>query len=238
MPATSHVFCGETLLLDPAGALVWPRFSLLAVADLHLEKGSAAAARGQLVPPWDSALTLGRLADLVSRYTPSTVVAVGDSFHDDRAAARLSLHDYALLAGLTERARFVWVRGNHDPSPPEGIEGHSAPEFEIAGLVFRHEAKAGGQGEISGHFHPKARVVTRAAHVVRPCFMCSDQRIMLPSFGAYTGGLEIATPAIARHFPFGGQAFLLGTDRVFCFAVPGPVPCDTLAAAGGAHRSR
>ena len=240
MPATPHLFCGETMLLDPAGVIVWPRLGLLAVADLHLEKGSACAARGQLVPPWDSGVTLGRLAGLIGRYAPAVVVAVGDSFHDDRAAGRLSPDDLALLGALTEAARFVWVRGNHDPAPPVGIAGNSVGEFDAEGLVFRHQALAGARGEISGHYHPKARVATRAAVVARPCFLCSEDRILLPSFGAYTGGLEVSSPAIAQHFPLGGQAFLLGRERVFAFAVPG---CDlgsqrgaALAVAPGAHR--
>ncbi len=102
-------FQGESLLLDPAGALIWPRHALLAVADLHLEKGSACAGRGQLVPPWDSALTLARLAALMRRYAPRILVALGDSFHDRFAASRLSGADRAMLNAITGAARMVWV---------------------------------------------------------------------------------------------------------------------------------
>ncbi len=243
MPATPFDFRGEQLLLDPAGVLVWPRLSLLAVADLHFEKGSAAARQGQLVPPWDSGLTLARLAGAVARYAPATVVAVGDSFHDTQAAARLSAADHTTLAGLAARARFVWVQGNHDPHPPAGLEGESTPAYAVGPLVFRHQARATASGEVSGHFHPKARIATRAADVCRPCFMVDADRIMLPSFGAYTGGLDVRSDAIARHFPNGGRAFLLGESRVFCFAVPPPgpaapalAPCaPALAVAAPAH---
>jgi DNA ligase-associated metallophosphoesterase len=220
MPATPILFRGETLLLDPAGILVWPRLSLLAVADLHLEKGSASARRGQLVPPWDSALTLARLAPLIATYAPTTLVALGDSFHDDHAAARLSPPDLTHLAHLTTQTRFIWVRGNHDPSPPEGIAGLSTPAYELENITFRHQAHPTATGEISGHFHPKARIATRAAEIARPCFMLDGTRIILPSFGAYTGGLNIAHPAIASLFPSGGQAYLLAEHRVFCFSVP------------------
>ena len=238
-------FRGERLLLDPAGVLVWPRLSLLAVADLHLEKGSACAGRGQLVPPWDTHNTLARLAALVARHAPRTVVAVGDSFHDAHAATRLSAVDHAVLAGIGRATRLVWVRGNHDPLPPQGVAGESCASFAADNLVFRHQALArmedGDPGEVSGHFHPKARVSTRAGEIVRPCFMTSAQRIMLPSFGAYTGGLEVRNPAIARHYRQGGHAYLLGRDRVFCFAIPaaGPaVPCEAeaLATRGGTYR--
>ncbi len=222
MPATPHQFQGEHLLLDPAGFLVWPAQSLLAVADLHFEKGTAAAAQGQLVPPWDTTNTLARLSAAVALYQPSTIVAVGDSFHDAQAATRLSPADHATLEALTHRARFIWIHGNHDPHPPEGLLGHSADIFTAGPITFRHQTDPATQGEISGHFHPKARVQTRATTIARPCFMVDRSRIMLPSFGAYTGGLDILAPAITRHFPAGGHAFLLGETRLFTFAVPAP----------------
>jgi DNA ligase-associated metallophosphoesterase len=244
---TAHfTFRGETLLLDPAGVLVWPRLSLLAVADLHLEKGTACAGRGQLVPPWDSFATLTRLADAVRRHAPRTVVAVGDSFHDAHAATRLSAGDAAMLAGIGQAAQLVWVRGNHDPLPPAGVAGHACETFLTEGLLFRHQAASlplpDAPGEVSGHFHPKARVATRVGEIVRPCFMTDVHRIMLPSFGAYTGGLDVRSPAIARHYPDGGRAFLLGRDRVFCFSIPaegdaaGPTPCDDAVPARPAAR--
>ncbi len=238
MPATPHQFQGEHLLLDPAGLLIWPAQSLLAVADLHLEKGSAAASLGQLVPPWDTAQTLARLADAIALYRPKTVVAVGDSFHDARAATRLSVIDHAMLTALTHRARFIWIHGNHDPHPPEGLLGHSAPVFTAGPITFRHQTDPRSHGEISGHFHPKARVQTRATMIARPCFMADPSRIMLPSFGAYTGGLDIMAPAITQHFPRGGQAFLLGQTRLFTFDVPAPSPpAPKLAAAARPHKS-
>ena len=230
-------------VLDPAGLLIWPSRSLLAVADLHLEKGTAAAAQGQLVPPWDTAHTLARLAAAIALYRPTTIVAVGDSFHDAQAATRLSADDHAVLTGLTDRARFIWIHGNHDPHPPEGLLGHSAQIFTAGPITFRHQTDSRTQGEISGHFHPKARVQTRATTIARPCFMADPSRIMLPSFGArmssplMSGRLRssrtILAPAITQHFPRGGQAFLLGQTRVFTFDVPAP----KLASAARPHKS-
>ncbi len=247
-------FRGESLLLDPAGVLVWPRLGLLAIADLHLEKGSACAVRGQLVPPWDSHATLARVAALVRQHAPRILVAVGDSFHDTHAVSRLSDADAAVLASIGQASRIVWVRGNHDPMPPEGVAGQACEVFAAEGVVFRHQALSRrdepAPGEVSGHFHPKARVETRAGEIVRPCFMVDANRIMLPSFGAYTGGLDVRSPPIARHFRQGGHAYLLGRDRVFCFAVPAmgedrpTLPCSdaeptprTLASDGRKHNS-
>ena len=212
-------FRGETLLLDPVGVLFWPARSLLVVADLHLEKGSACARRGQLVPPWDSMLTLERLERAIGFYAPACVLALGDSFHDDEGAGRLSDADRARLSGLAERAAFIWIAGNHDRRGTVDIPGTQAESWSLGPITFRHEAAPRAAGEISGHFHPKASVATRAASITRPCFVAGAEKIMLPAFGAYTGGLDIRAPAIRAHFPSGGRAFLLGRDRLFGFAL-------------------
>jgi DNA ligase-associated metallophosphoesterase len=216
-PAPLH-FAGERLMLDPAGALVWPDQRLLVVADLHLEKGSAAAARGQLVPPWDTGLTLERLTRLLRRYRPVTVIALGDSFHDRGGAARMGSHEAARLEAMTAATRFVWVLGNHDPVA-QGVGGEWVESFRLGNLTFRHEADPDGPGDICGHHHPKASVPARGATVTRPCFVTDARRIMLPAFGAYTGGLDVGDPAISRLFPRGFRAFLLGRERLFSFAM-------------------
>ncbi|MCW3474406.1 ligase-associated DNA damage response endonuclease PdeM [Limobrevibacterium gyesilva] len=219
-PAPVHL-AGERLMLDPEGALFWPAQRLLAVADLHFEKGSAAATSGSLLPPWDTRATLDRMAGLLRRYRPDTVVALGDSFHDAKGATRLLPQDQARLAAMTKAAAFVWVLGNHDPTPPEGIGGTSAEEWRVGPLVFRHQATPGRVlGELCGHHHPKAHIPTRGTVVTRPCFVFDGRRLMLPALGAYTGGLDVRAPAIAGLFPRGGRVFLLGRDRLFSFALP------------------
>lgn len=214
--APVHV-AGELLLLDPLGAAVWPAAGLLAVADLHLEKGSAAARRGQLVPPWDTRITLDRLALLLRRWQPRVVVALGDSFHDRDGASRMAPGESARLRAMTDATQFVWVLGNHDPALPPGLPGESADAVRIGGLTFRHIAQAGAHGELCGHHHPKATVATRAGVITRACFVADPRRLMLPSLGAYTGGLDVVNPAISMLFPRGGRVFLLGRDRVFRF---------------------
>jgi uncharacterized protein len=220
MTAAPFTFAGHRLMLDPAGALWWPEQHVLAVADLHLEKGSACAVQGQLVPPWDTRATLDRLTLLLRRYAPRRVVALGDSFHDEHGAGRLLPAEAARLSAMAAAHAFLWVRGNHDPLPPAGLPGETAEWWETDGIVFRHEA--GGRGpEICGHHHPKASIATRAGTVTRPCFVASPQRLMLPAFGAFTGGLDVRHPAIAGLFPRGGRAFLLGRDRLFTFTLGG-----------------
>jgi DNA ligase-associated metallophosphoesterase len=219
MICASTDLAGERLLLDPHGALVWPAERLLAVADLHFEKGSSAARHGSLLPPWDTRATLDRLAALIRRHAPRCVVALGDSFHDPHASGRLHHADIERLRALTGAVeRFVWVRGNHDPRPPDSVDGEWRPMFQAGPLLFRHEAARGaGPGEVSGHYHPKAQVPVRGAMVTRPCFVCDASRLMLPALGAYAGGLDVRSPAIRRLFSRGAKVFLLGRDRLFGF---------------------
>ncbi|WP_428391521.1 ligase-associated DNA damage response endonuclease PdeM [Lichenicoccus sp.] len=224
MIASAISVAGERLLLDPRGVLYWPAARLLAVADLHLEKGSAMARDGGLVPPWDSAITLRRLVACIEDWRPEIVVALGDSFHDRDAIRRLNAADAATLRGIAARARLVWIRGNHDPEAPAGLPGEPCHSFTLGPLRLRHEAVVATElAELCGHHHPKARIATRGGTVSRPCFVASHRRLMLPAFGAYTGGLDVSNPAIARLFPGGGSAFLLGDGRLFRFAL-GPAP--------------
>jgi len=217
-PAPLHA-AGERLMLDPSGAVFWPARRLLAVADMHLEKASSAARHGSLLPPWDTKVTLDRLAALLRRYAPTTVVALGDSFHDRHASLRLQPHDADRLRAMTAQAAFVWVLGNHDPLPPDGLGGVAVAEWSVGPMVFRHQASATARHalELCGHHHPKAEIVVRGGKVTRPCFVADPLRLMLPSLGAYTGGLNVRNPAIARLFPKGGRLFLLGRDRLFSF---------------------
>ena len=206
-------------MLDPAGAVHWPAQRMLIVADLHFEKGSSAAVRhGSLLPPFDTRETLAQLTSLVRKYDPRVILALGDSFHDVRGSTRLQPADRAQLAALAQGRRMIWVLGNHDALPPDGLPGESVGEHGEGPLRFRHEAQAGRvMGELSGHFHPKATVAVRGAHICRPCFIADGYRLMLPAIGAYTGGLDVRDGAIAGHFPRGGRVFLLGRGRLYSF---------------------
>ncbi len=217
MTAAPIHLSGERLMLDPAGLLAWPAQRTLVVADLHLEKGSHFATRGSFVPPYDTRETLERLALALRRWNPARLVLLGDSFHDARGPGRLAAAERAALCRMLEGIEAVWVLGNHDPVAPEDLPGSSAEEWTLGPLTFRHIARSGAAGEISGHYHPKATMPTRAGHVTRPCFLSDGRRVLLPSFGTYTGGLDIRDPAVAALFPRGGRAFLLGQGRLFSF---------------------
>ncbi len=199
------------------GALWWADERLLCVADLHLEKGSSFARRGQLLPPYDTGETLARLATLIDRLRPKTVVALGDSFHDDDGAHRLSAADRASLGRLQSGRDWIWIAGNHDPHLPEGLAGGRLDELSVGPLTFRHEPAEGlADGEIAGHLHPAARVIGRGRSVRRRCFAGDGYRLILPAFGAYAGGLDVRDPAFAGLFRRKSfRAFVLGDAGVY-----------------------
>jgi uncharacterized protein len=209
---------GVPLLADCDGALYWPEQGLLAVADLHLEKGSSYAGRGVMLPPYDTAATLARLARLTAHYAPRCVVALGDSFHDGEGAARLSESDRDNLRGLQRGRDWLWITGNHDPDPTENIGGRFDISLAIDALTFRH-LPTGTSGEIAGHLHPAARVSHRGRAVSRRCFAADATRMVMPAFGAFTGGLNVRDAAFAD--VFGTPSFtahMLGDGRLYAFA--------------------
>jgi uncharacterized protein len=208
---------GVVMEAFPEGALWWAETRMLVVADLHLEMGSSFARRGQLIPPYDTSETLASIGRLVARLQPQIVVALGDSFHDDEGAARLSVSHRVVLKGLQVGREWIWIAGNHDPSRPVDVGGMALDELAIGALVFRHEpAPAPAAGEIAGHLHPSARVYGRGKSVRRRCFAGDGHRLILPAFGAYTGGLDVLDQAYEGLFAEDTfRAFVLGDDRVY-----------------------
>ncbi len=111
----------------------------------------------------------------------------------------------------------ICVAGNHGPSAPDGLPGAAVPELALGPLVFRHVPAPRATGEIAGHLHPKATAPTRAGGVSRPCFVSDGRRVVMPAFGAFTGGLDVRTGPIRALFPRGGRAFLVGAQRLYAF---------------------
>ena len=207
-----------SLVADLSGALYWEAQRLLVVSDLHLEKGSSFAARGVLLPPYDTVATLGRLAAVVARHDPRMVIALGDSFHDRDAHERLSDADRDTLTALQAGRDWIWISGNHDPALPSDLGGMVANEVAIGPIAFRHEP-TGAFGEIAGHLHPKARVATRGRAMERRCFASDGERAVMPAFGAYTGGLSIRDAAFSKIFQsLGFTAHVLGDNRLHSIA--------------------
>ena len=176
-------------------ALYWPAQQALLIADLHLEKASFFAVKGQMLPPYDSRETLGRLAQAVRETGARRVFCLGDNFHDAAGMSRLEPYAAGMLGALTRALDWVWITGNHDGADDRG--GTFLGEVEVAGITLRHRARAGvAAPEMSGHFHPKLCIAARGRRIRRPCAVRSEQRMILPAFGALAGGMDAASPEI------------------------------------------
>lgn len=220
-----HV-AGTRVTPDLSCAAWFPDLKTLAVADLHFEKGTSFVRRGLHLPPYDTKATLGALADVVARYKPERVIALGDSFHDGGGPARLDETDVAALRALTGRCDWIWIFGNHDPITTRGITdpgGRAAEEFQEGGLVFRHEP-VGERGEVAGHLHPGAAIRQRGRHIRRKCFVTDGASLVLPAFGAYTGSLNVCDPAFFPVFSEGFRVHVIGREEIYPIAEEKLIP--------------
>jgi len=215
-------FCGHDLLALPQGALFWPARHALLVADLHLEKASWFARLGQMLPPWDSLATLADLSVLAASTGAREIWCLGDSFHDSQGCERLPARARDMLKALTAATRWTWITGNHDREIGAAFldecGGALAIEAEPDGLLLRHRAVPGEtRPEVSGHFHPKLRISHRGRLVSRRCFVASARKLVLPAFGALTGGLDAGHPEIIDAVGPEAQALVPVADRLLRF---------------------
>ena len=213
-------FGGHEFLASPSGALFWPTERALLVADLHLEKASWFARLGQFLPPYDSQATLAALAEDVAATGAARLYCLGDSFHDRFGCDRLPTQARAMLLDLTSRLDWVWIVGNHDPGFADHCGGRIEDECLVGGIVLRHEAVAAElRPEMSGHFHPKLRLNLKGRNVSRRCFIAAPAKLILPAYGALTGGLDARHPEIARKTGPGASALVPVADRLLKFPI-------------------
>lgn len=209
------VLNGESVEARAEGALWLPAHGALIVSDLHLEKAAAYARRGQMLPPYDTRATLDRLAALMAQLAPALVVSLGDSFHEACSAERLDPSDRASLQALIAMTDWVWILGNHDPAIPGHLAGARAPSYALGALTLRHEPEgAPAPGEIAGHLHPCAKVSGHGRSVRARCFVTDGERLIMPAFGAFTGGLNICDAAFQPLFPGRMEAALLAQSGI------------------------
>jgi DNA ligase-associated metallophosphoesterase len=208
---------GRAMIADQSGALYWPSENALIIADMHLEKGSHFAARGQLLPPYDTRSTLLALAAAIDKFNADNVIALGDSFHDSDGPSRMTPEDREILAILQEDCDWYWVSGNHDRELPEAVGGVRVGELNIGGLTLRHEPMTGPvTHEIAGHMHPAAKISLYGHTLRRPCFIANGRRLILPAFGAYTGGLNILDEAFEPLFGHDGfNVCMMGHEGLY-----------------------
>ena len=208
---------GKAFVADMSGALYWPSEDALIVADLHLEKGSSFAARGQLLPPYDTRETLARLAQAIDRFDALTVIALGDSLHDTGAASRMDPEARETLAIMQADREWIWITGNHDPEIDGAMGGHVRDELVVEGITLRHAPRPRRvTHEIAGHLHPAARLYMHGYSIRRPCFVGNGLRLVMPAFGTYAGGLNILDDAFEPLFASDGMAvWMLGQEGLY-----------------------
>ena len=200
-----------------SGALYWPDQNLLCVSDLHIGKAERLARiGGAQLPPYETQDTLTRLEHDLQETGATTVICLGDTFDDTTAMDELTESESLWITRLQAGRRWVWIEGNHDPGPV-ALGGTHLAELPLPPLVFRHIAQAGSSGEISGHYHPKAHLKGRRHSVSRPCFLLDSDRIILPAYGTYTGGLRSSDAALTALFRPEALAILTGPT-------PQPIP--------------
>lgn len=219
MNAFSFTLCGAQLRALGSGALFWPEHELLVVSDLHLGKSERIARRGGApLPPYETRDTLSKLEASLTFSGARQVICLGDSFDDLAAADGLPEDERLWITRLQAGRRWIWIEGNHDPGPIDFGGTHLA-ELTLEDLTFRHIARPGAHGEVSGHYHPKACVSLRGRTISRPAFLVDDCRLILPAFGTYTGGLRSTSEPLANLMDQSAHAILTGPTPI---AVPMP----------------
>lgn len=208
-------FAGHMFQPLPSGGLYWHAQQTLLVADLHLEKMGSFARQGQMLPPYDTGLTLARLEGDIRRTGASRLVALGDTFHRADASSLLTNSDRMRLDAITDALDCVWLSGNHDPAP-HAIGGTCLPRLELDGLTLTHEPARGKIGLISGHLHPAARVLVDGRSTRRACFVHDNRLMILPAYGSSTGSINILSPAFVGLFNWPTlEVTMLGRDRTY-----------------------
>ncbi|MEF3048175.1 ligase-associated DNA damage response endonuclease PdeM [Pseudotabrizicola sp. L79] len=212
----SLTFHTETLHCLPSGALFWPAQGLLCVSDLHLGKSERLARRGgTLLPPYETRATLSRLEADLTATDATTIICLGDSFDDSAALDGLDETDRLWLIRLIAGRNWVWVAGNHDAGPLN-IAGTHLAQVKRPPLTFRHIAEPNEMAEISGHYHPKLRLAGQAHR----CFLVDAKRMILPAYGAYTGGLWSFDPALSGLMAPDSIALACTAGRVLAVPMP------------------
>jgi DNA ligase-associated metallophosphoesterase len=212
------MFSDQELMLHPQGILIWPAQSMAVVSDLHLEKGSFFAPRHYFLPPYDTYQTLHRLSEILKGLDVGRLLLLGDSFHDEEGYMRMRGEDRHCLHGLIDQYETIWISGNHDQEfVPPGCQSYE--HINIQNLIFRHEA-SGRTPEISGHFHPKMTIRHKGSRLSRSCFIEDGKRLIMPAFGAYTGGLDVTDPEIGRHFGDDYHVHITGKEKIYTLSSP------------------
>ena len=207
------------------GGLYLPDFQSLIISDLHIGKGAAHRRNGQ-IPGYDTDNTLARLDAAISHAKPKQTILLGDSFHSQEQANSLPTYHREHIAQIATQTQLIWIEGNHDPHLPHSVPGEHCSYLSLGTLLLSHQPvyqsdhpKTLIAGQIVGHFHPKAKLQLSARNFSAKCFIHDASLMILPAFGAYTGGLNILHTDIQALFGSGQQSYLLHQQAIYHFPV-------------------
>ncbi len=183
---------------------------------MHLEKGSSYAETGQLIPPFDSEATLNKLIYSMKINKINKIILLGDTFHDEGALERMDLKSQGLLRYILDNYNVIFILGNHENKMKlEKITFYH--DYVIDNIHFTHEAKLNNQYQVSGHFHPVASVKVGSKKITEKCLIHSKNHLILPSFGTFTGGLNINSNIMKPYLSNYYDIFMLGKKSVYKF---------------------
>ena len=210
-------FCNHGLQICKEGVLFWLEKEIAIVSDLHLEKGSSYASSGQYIPPYDSEETLLKLLDILNNYRVKKVILLGDTFHDKDAFLRMTSKVRFLFEDFTKKYEVIFILGNHENKIKiEGIKFHQ--EYIVDNIHFLHEAIQKNINQISGHFHPVASIKVSSKKITSKCLIHSNNHIILPSFGEFTGGLNINDPVLKPFTSEDYNTYFLTKNSIYKFS--------------------
>ncbi|STX52075.1 metallophosphoesterase, DNA ligase-associated [Legionella busanensis] len=184
------IFADYPLILSSLGVIYWPAQQLIIVADLHLEKGSYYAKRGNPLPLYDTWDTLKRLEHVIDYFKPKILLSLGDNLHDPNAFLRINNSAQKLLKHISTRLdKWIWLMGNHDKKVILSFATniYFCTYWKLESITFTHDFLPNTPYQIVGHYHPKLKI----KKITGKCFLVNQNKIVMPSFGSYTGGLDI-----------------------------------------------
>jgi len=207
-------FSDQEFELHSCGGIFWPSQKIYIISDLHFEKGSSYSPFGSFLPPYDTSETLEKLAYSCEKIRPETILFLGDVYHDKMSESRMNKQDWDAWNKILTDYQIIWVEGNHDPnSAPENIDNHI--EYKREKIHFRHVAENDTFAEISGHYHPVVEINHKQQKIRRPCFIVSENKIILPSYGTFTGGLNVEDDAFAELDLVSRAIYPIGNNKVY-----------------------
>ena len=209
-------FNNHKFQISKEGILFWFDKQIAIIADLHLEKGSSFGPSGQFLPPYDSEETLKKIFKTIKNHKIKTIILLGDTFHDKNAFDRMSEKVFILFKSLIEKYKVIFILGNHESKFEIG-RINFLNEYVIDDIHFIHQALPTSIFQISGHFHPVASVKSSIKKITAKCLLHTNNHIILPSFGQYTGGLNINSPVFKPFVNNDSKIYMLTKKSIYKF---------------------